>query len=569
MNFVLRNQSRGLHRAVRTLAISIVAAAGLMTFPRVQAGSFDTWSLENSGTTAHLFGVAYGNGIFVATGTNGTIITSPDGSVWTPRNSGTTNYLNGVAFGSGTFVAVGGSGTILTSSDGVNWTPQSSGFGSSFHAVAHAGGLFLAVGYAGTIVTSSNAVDWTSRSSGLLNSLHSIGYANGTFVVAGFHGGLATSPDAVTWTPRNSGVGTTLYAITYGNGAFLAMGTGGAMIASPDGVAWSGRTSGTINSLHGAAYVDGTFVVAGFRGTILTSSNGVAWAKPNSGTTNSLRAVTVGSNGVVVVGHRGTVLRQRGSAPSPVSITAQPISLVVTQGRAARFSVTASGVAPLRYQWFFNGSSIPRATRPIYMLRRALGTNAGDYFVVVTNVHGAATSAVATLTVRIPPSITSKPASLIVTQGNSATFQVAAAGDAPLSYQWRFKNVEIPGAVSDTYVVADVQLTNAGAYTVRITNPVGAVTSRPARLKVIKPRQAAVSAMSAPERELQLYHHLVVTNGAAVLRISLPPGVPSTIESSPDLIHWTPVFTNASGAELFFGEPATAASRFFRGKRWP
>ena len=62
-----------------------------------------------------LNGVTFANGTFVAVGSDGTILTSPDGVTWIQRSSGTTNLLNGVTFANGTFVAVGRGGTILTS----------------------------------------------------------------------------------------------------------------------------------------------------------------------------------------------------------------------------------------------------------------------------------------------------------------------------------------------------------------------------------------------------------------------------------------------------------------------
>jgi hypothetical protein len=46
---------------------------------------------------------------------------------WTERASGTSNWLNGVTYGNGLFVAVGEDGTILTSPDGVTWTQRTSG----------------------------------------------------------------------------------------------------------------------------------------------------------------------------------------------------------------------------------------------------------------------------------------------------------------------------------------------------------------------------------------------------------------------------------------------------------
>jgi hypothetical protein len=74
-----------------------------------------TWTQRASVADNGLYGVAYGNGLFVAVGDGGTILTSPNGVSWTEQASGTSNSLYGVAYGNGTFVAVGKDGTILTS----------------------------------------------------------------------------------------------------------------------------------------------------------------------------------------------------------------------------------------------------------------------------------------------------------------------------------------------------------------------------------------------------------------------------------------------------------------------
>jgi hypothetical protein len=79
---------------------------------RGRAGT--TWTLRVPGSN-DLHGVTYGNGRFVAVGSGGTILTSPDGVKWTRRTSGTNNLLYGVTYGNGLFVAVGDRGTILTS----------------------------------------------------------------------------------------------------------------------------------------------------------------------------------------------------------------------------------------------------------------------------------------------------------------------------------------------------------------------------------------------------------------------------------------------------------------------
>jgi photosystem II stability/assembly factor-like uncharacterized protein len=53
--------------------------------------------------------------MFVAVGSNGTILTSTDGTTWIQQTLGTTNGLSDVTYGNGMFVAVGSNGTILTS----------------------------------------------------------------------------------------------------------------------------------------------------------------------------------------------------------------------------------------------------------------------------------------------------------------------------------------------------------------------------------------------------------------------------------------------------------------------
>jgi hypothetical protein len=111
-----------------------------------------TWTLHSPGFNG-LNGVTHGNGLFVAVGEGGTILTSRDGVSWTRRTSGGNTLLR-VARGKGLFVAVGGGGTILTSSDGVTWMPQASGTSNWLFGVTYGNGTFVAVGDWGTILTS-------------------------------------------------------------------------------------------------------------------------------------------------------------------------------------------------------------------------------------------------------------------------------------------------------------------------------------------------------------------------------------------------------------------------------
>lgn len=93
-----------------------------------------------------------------------------------------------------------------------------------------------------------------------------------------------------------------------------------------------------------------------------------------------------------------------GGPPTPAadfiapSIVTQPLSQTVSVGSSVSFSVSATGTVP-RYQWFFNGAILVNATNPVYTISNVQTNHAGNYWVVVTNELGRATSAVAVLTV--------------------------------------------------------------------------------------------------------------------------------------------------------------------------
>ena len=174
-------------------------------------------------------------------------------------------------------------------------------------------------------------------------------------------------------------------------------------------------------------------------------------------------------------------------------IDQQPHSTNVLAGSNATFTVVASGTAPLRYRWQFNGTSlaiggrISGATNSTLTITSVVSNDAGGYRVVVSNSVSSVTSSVATLTVLLPPGIT-PPANQTTYVGGSATFSVAATGTAPLNYRWFFGGAplldgsQISGSTTATLNIANVQAANFGNYQVVVTNNFGAVTSMVATL---------------------------------------------------------------------------------------
>ena len=82
------------------------------------------------------------------------------------------------------------------------------------------------------------------------------------------------------------------------------------------------------------------------------------------------------------------------------------------------------------------------------------------------------------------PAIQSQPQSATVTAGASVSFSVTATGHPTLSYQWYFNGAAISGATSSSYSISSAQASNAGSYTVTVTNVIKSVTSNAATLTV-------------------------------------------------------------------------------------
>jgi hypothetical protein len=92
---------------------------------------------------------------------------------------------------------------------------------------------------------------------------------------------------------------------------------------------------------------------------------------------------------------------------APPFFTLQPTNKTALGGSSFALNVAATGTAPLRYQWVKNGTNINGATTTFLSIFNAKRTNAGSYFVVVTNPGGVLTSSTAVVKVHIPQRLTS------------------------------------------------------------------------------------------------------------------------------------------------------------------
>jgi hypothetical protein len=107
---------------------------------------------------------------------------------------------------------------------------------------------------------------------------------------------------------------------------------------------------------------------------------------------------------------------------------------------------------------------------------------------------------------------------------------VVAGGLTPLSYQWMFNGADIPGATAASFTIPSASPTNAGGYSVIISNSLGSTNSRTATLTVLLPVAGSVrqgsNALSGVT--LTIFNatrtNTIVTDANGLYATNLPPG---------------------------------------------
>jgi hypothetical protein len=261
-------------------------------------------------------------GWFVAVGT-GCVMTSPDGITWTARTPAAANgAYNGIAYGNGIFVAsntnTGAGSDFMTSPNGVTWTSLVPPVKSSWRGLTFGNGLFVSVAASAskdsfTVMTSNNGSTWTVRTGAVNNSWYSVVYGNGLFVavsITGTGNRVMTSPDGISWTSRTSAADNQWYDVTLGDGRFIAVaqsGTGNRVMTSEDGINWSTETSAVDNNWRGVAYGKGCFAAVANTGTgnrVMTRSENMYLGSSGDGAALAISPLS-NSNGQSLVIWRG------------------------------------------------------------------------------------------------------------------------------------------------------------------------------------------------------------------------------------------------------------------------
>ncbi len=200
----------------------------------------------------------------------------------------------------------------------------------------------------------------------------------------------------------------------------------------------------------------------------------------------SLRPAGSGSSASTITFTEAKVELIPGSTPASISLTRR--TSPSSWARLPRSVCLPVERFRLSYQWYYNTNSpLSNATNSTLTVTNAQVADSGGYSVLVSNTYGSATSAVAQLSVTIPdpPSIITQPQDQTALPGESATFSVTAGGSEPLSYQWYYNNSTLlTNATDTTLTLTNIQVGNAGLYSVVVSNIAGTATSSNAVLNV-------------------------------------------------------------------------------------
>ena len=263
---------------------------------------------------------------------------------------------------------------------------------------------------------------------------------------------------------------------------------------------------------------------------------------PNNAT--NLAAIAAGSfDALALVGN------------GPPVFTEKSLNRTVSVGETAFFRALAIGALPLVYQWNCNETNIPGATNTFLAVTNVQLSQAGNYYsLIASNALGMATNNVSTLNVTAAEAYI-LPQTISIGVGGTATFTTGTFGQGPFTYQWQFNGTNLDSATNASLICSNVQFTNAGNYSVLVTNAFGNVSASSSL--TVQPFTFALSSTNP----------LLTTNG---LQLQLT-GVFATnaviLYASTDLVSWLPILTNsaATGAVQFLDSAATNLPlRFYR-----
>jgi uncharacterized delta-60 repeat protein len=213
----------------------------------------------------------------------------------------------------------------------------------------------------------------------------------------------------------------------------------------------------------------------------------------------------------------------------PLAITRQPVALILDPGQTAVFSIGATGITAINYQWNKNG--IPLSDEPgisgsatsTLTLANIDDTDSAVYTCSITNAAGSRTSEPANLFVLGIPQILSINGDVTQLEGAPLTLSVDAIGFGTLSYRW-FRNSSplddggvLSGTQTSTLNFSTTTSANSGDYFCLVTNTLGSTPSGPVVLNFQNNAAVLADGFVPPNVDATVHAILPLDNGRVLI----------------------------------------------------
>lgn len=180
------------------------------------------------------------------------------------------------------------------------------------------------------------------------------------------------------------------------------------------------------------------------------------------------------------------------SATAP-TLTLSHTNLTLETGDNATFASTVSGSHPLLLEWRFKGQTMAGATNTSLSLSNVSPAEAGQYSVVASNAYGCRTNS-ATLSVWPPsvPILVTPPVGGTIETRDAFQFSAEIEGSVPVAWQWLRNGLPIPGATTNTWLIASATTNDSADYSVMVSNRFGSTRAAPVSLNVLAQRMPQI-----------------------------------------------------------------------------
>lgn len=299
------------------------AAVDLRKLPDTEAKnplSLDQWKLVSDPSQKEtLYGIAYGNGTYVAIGNGETILASTDSIVWERQTIEKLDGAQQIAFGAGKFILRSRSATYQ-STDGKAWAEVEKAPRDGVY-LDFVNNEFTQVSFGNRFYTSKDGLAWVENvAEGLREGLST--YGAGVYVMADFYKETEdgkeqlysfTSPDGKAWAQQASDAGSGMVTgLLYAKELFLLVQGDGQLLTSADGKAWSKgeRLQGKGVFGHPVFCNDRFLLIAGAANVganVFSSPDAKTWTKHAFDFPKGVNGLVCGDGVVVAVGIDGAI----------------------------------------------------------------------------------------------------------------------------------------------------------------------------------------------------------------------------------------------------------------------